>query len=211
MSHEVVPLPRSATPQALGGGPSLYVGFEDGSRSRCLKRQGRSHALRAHAGEQGRVPTTVTRYRAKGSFFSLGAGTQGREGEMLAPISSTKTSCFESTSSSEINTLQAVLSHSSRFTAPTVRFLAKAHPLQEPLYRREAQRIAGNTLQKQPSVAHGGCGTLLEVFFEQLLDRFVGLGRSPSALPGLEGGSSVGDPGVSLDGGEAHAEEASSC
>ncbi len=65
-------------------------------------------------------------------------------------------------------------------------------------------------MQKQPSVYCGGRGTLLDAFFGQLPRRIVGLGRSPSALCWFEGGSSVGDPDVSFDGGEAHAENTSS-
>src|ERR671911_603548 len=58
-----------------------------------------------------------------------------REREMFVPISSTNTSRRASRVPATI-TFQAALRHSSRSSAPTVRFLAEAHPLEEPLERR---------------------------------------------------------------------------
>jgi hypothetical protein len=50
---------------------------------------------------------------------------------VLAPISSTETS-RRASSFSAIITRQAALSHSSRYSAPTLLFSAEAQPLHEP-------------------------------------------------------------------------------
>jgi hypothetical protein len=55
------------------------------------------------------------------------------DNEMFVPISSTKTSRLASTCSATI-TRQAALCHSSRSSAPTLRFLGKAKPLHKAPY-----------------------------------------------------------------------------
>ena len=66
---------------------------------------------------------------------------------MLVPLSSTNTNRSGAISRATI-TLQAALSHSSRSIAPTLRFLTKAEPLEQPLHGRVTQGFARGVLQE---------------------------------------------------------------
>jgi hypothetical protein len=140
-----------------------------------------------------------------GPFSPLGESAQGQR-EVLSSISSTKTSRFESTSSERsapsTGGPHPLASFRRRHSSSSL-FWAEALPLQEPLYRRDAQGITGNALYKNShvSAAHGSCGALLEVFFERFVDRFVDLGWPRFAVPRFERGSLGGQfPNVPLDG-----------
>ena len=106
---------------------------------------------------------------------------QARKGarEMLTPISSTNTSRSGYTSPATV-TFQAARWNSSLYSAPTVRFLTEAQPLQEALHRGNAQRLLRHRLQKQASVAYGSRGRFPYVLFGQPTCSLVGLRRSAS-------------------------------
>src|SRR3712207_3086558 len=92
----------------------------------------------------------------------LGAQAYKGESEMFVPISSTKTNRRASSDRTTI-TLQAALCHSSRSSAPIVRFLREAQPLHQPPYGRVAQLCSRYVLQEAASLADGGGRALLYV------------------------------------------------
>src|SRR5829696_6413504 len=128
--------------------------------------------------------------------------------EMFAPISSTKTSRCGSTFSATI-TLHAALSHSSRSTAPTLRFSTEAKTLQQSSDGGGAQRLARCASQEAAPLQERGGRTLLYVFFEQLPGSFIRLEWSSTTLFRRERSSLAGEPHVALDRGEADAKQAS--
>jgi hypothetical protein len=84
---------------------------------------------------------------------------------MFAPISSSTNTSRSRAISPATVTLQATLWNSSRSTAPTVVFLREAKPLQQALYRRNAQRSARHCLQKLAPVAYGSRGAFSYILF----------------------------------------------
>ena len=104
---------------------------------------------------------------------------------MFVPISSTNTSRRASSEWSTI-TFQAALFHSSRFSAPTVRFLRETQPLHKAPDGGIAMGRGGYVLQEAASLADGGTWTLLYVLFEKDSGFLVRLAGPSRALCGLK-------------------------
>lgn len=95
-------------------------------------------------------------------------------------------------------TLQAALKNSSRSSAPTVRFLAKLQPLQEPPNGRITEGLTREAFQEHPSLTNGGRGALIYILLEKLFFIFACFRRSAGRLLRLEGFSLLDDPSVAL-------------
>ena len=161
----------------------------------------------ARARQQGGVLAAVARHGATRPL-PLGAQAYKGESQVLALISSTKTSRRVS-SFCAIIACQAVLSHSSRSSAPALLFSAEAQSLQGPPDGGVAEGLAYETFQEVAPTGDGGRQAFPYVFFEELLGSLIYLRGAPESLPRGQGTPFLGHPSVALDPGEAHAEEAS--